>query len=239
MEKYYHFTSYQNLESINEYGLIPKSGGRTRSIGDNRQAIFLSQGIINAILMYASILFHYERHSGDLGRNAIEYYKEKIEDYNTISITSLTEEDIVEIKAIKKAIEWTKQIMQYKNFFEYLEDGVYLSVSKVDDINKKDLKDCYTTTNISAENINIVVLKNKITGEIVDTRESILAYFMSITPINNVIGNTLNIITKKIIEDLYKNKLEDIKYYNIDNFEMYEIPINSYMLNNKKTNLIK
>jgi len=239
MEKYYHFTSYENLESINEFGLIPKRGGRTRSIGDNRYAIFLSQGIINTILMYVSVLFHYERHSGDLGRNAIEYYKEKIEDYNNLSKKmTLDEEDIIEIKAIKKAIESTKQIMEYNDFFEYLGDGVYLSVSKADNMNKNDLRDCYTTNNIPAENINIIVLKNKFTGEIIVSRESILTYFMSITPIKNIVGNTSNIITKKIVEDLYLNKLEDMKYYNINNFEINEIPLNLYILNTKKDNEI-
>lgn len=82
MKKYYHFTSYENLEGINEYGLLPQNGNRTRSIGDNRCAIFLSQGIQNTILMYCNILNHYIIYSGNSGTKAIKYYKDKIEQYN-------------------------------------------------------------------------------------------------------------------------------------------------------------
>ena len=33
MEKYYHFTKYENLESILNKGLIPQVGDRSKSIG--------------------------------------------------------------------------------------------------------------------------------------------------------------------------------------------------------------
>ena len=65
MRKYYHMTDYENLESINEKGLVPKRGGRTRSIGDKRNAIFLSLGIKNAILMYGTLLHHYNSYTGN------------------------------------------------------------------------------------------------------------------------------------------------------------------------------
>lgn len=234
MKKYYHFTSYENLEKINEYGMIPQSGGRTRSIGDNRCVIFLSQGIQNAILMYASILYHYNRHSGDLGLKSIEYKKEKIDQYNkSAQLIPLDEEDIAEIEATKKAIEWVKQIMSYKDFFEYMGDGVYLSISNVGDISSIDPRDCYTTKNIPVEKIKVVLLKSKKTGEVIDSRESVLAYFMSITPIRNIIDNTNNVVTMKIIKDLYENKLDDIKYYNKNNFELEEVPIGLYLENKK------
>lgn len=235
MDKYYHFTSYENLESINEYGLIPKSGGRTRSIGDNRCAIFLSQGIQNAILMYCSILYHYNCHSGDLGPKAIEFYKDEIKYYNELAKRiPLDDEDIAEVKAIKKAIEWINQIMEYKDFFEYMGDGVYLSVSNIGDISSSDASDCYTTKSIAAEKVKVVLLKNKETGETIDSRESVLAFFMSVTPIKNIIDSTPNVVTKKIIRDLYEDKLADIEYYNANNFELEEIPIGLYLSNNKK-----
>lgn len=237
MKKYYHFTSYENLESINEHGLIPQSGGRTRSIGDNRCAIFLSEGITNAILMYSSILWHYNRHSGNMGLESIEYYKERIEYYNDLAKTiPLDEEYIAELEAMKKAIEWVKQIMSYKDFIEYMGDGVYLSVENVEDINCTYPEDCYTTQSIPAERIKIIVLKNKKTGEIIDSRESVLAYFMSVTPIKSIIDNTRNVITKKIIKDLYQDKLEDISYYNKKNFELEEVPISLYLRNNLEQN---
>lgn len=238
MEKYYHFTCYENLESINEYGLVPKIGGRTRSIGDNRCAVFLSRGIQSAILMYSSILYHYSHYSGDSGLKAIKYYEDKLKQYNKISKKiPLDEEDIAEVEAIKKAIEWINQIMKYKDFSEYMGDGVYLSISDIEDISSTDARDCYTTQNISSEKIKVVLLKNKKTAEMIDSRESVLAYFMSVTPIKNIIDSTSNVVTIKIIKDLYEDKLDDIKYYNKNNFELEEMPIKLYL--SKKENLVE
>jgi len=235
MEKYYHFTSYENLAGINEYGLLPRCGGRTRSIGDKRCATFLSQGIENAILMYSSILYHYNCHSGASGLESIEYYKEGIEEYNILAQKRpLDEEDILEVEAMKKAIEWVQQIMEYKDFFEYMGDGVYLSISDVEDISSIDKRDCYTTKNIAPEKIKVLLLKNKKTGETIDSRESVLAYFMSTIPIKNIIDGTPNIVTKKIVKDLYENKMNDIICYNKTNFELEEVPISLYLANNQK-----
>lgn len=230
MEKYYHFTSYENLKNINEYGLIPQNGDRTKSIGDNRCAIFLSQGILNTILMYSNILHHYNNNSGNLGTKAIRYYKNQIEEYNKqAKEVPLTEEDIAEVNAMKKAIERIKHIMLYKDFFEYIDNGVYLSISNIEDINTIDTKDCYTTKNIPSEVIKVVLLKNRQTGELIDSREKVLAYFMSITPIENILDNTNNGVTISNIKDLYKYKMNDIKYYNKNNFKLEEIPINLYI----------
>lgn len=235
MQKYYHFTSYENLEDINKYGLVSKNGERTRTIGDNRCAIFLSQGIQNAILMYSNILHHYNCHSGDLGLKALEYYKNKIEHYNkSAQLIPLDEEDHAELEAIKQAIDWITEIMSYKDFSEYMGDGVYLSISNVEDVVNTDPNDCYTTKNISAGKISVVVLRNKETGAIIDSRESVLTYFMSTTPIENIIDNTNNVIVMKNIKDLYQNRLKDINYYNKNNFEIEEIPIKQYIEKSEK-----
>ena len=61
MEKYYHFTSYDNLRGIAKLGLIPQIGERSKSINDDRCAVFLSQGMRNAIYMYTKMQNHYEQ----------------------------------------------------------------------------------------------------------------------------------------------------------------------------------
>ena len=100
MCKYYHITSYENLESISKDGLVPRSGGRTRSIGDKRCAIFLSKGITNSILMYSCLLHHYNSYTGERGLKAIEYYKDEIELYNEREKeVSLLEEELAEKEA--------------------------------------------------------------------------------------------------------------------------------------------
>lgn len=230
MEKYYHITDYENLESISKNGLVPNRGGRTRSIGDKRNAIFLSLGIQNAILMYSSLLYYYNSYAGDRGLKAIEFYKNKTESYHELAKRiPLDDEDIAELEAIPGVIERIHQIMEYKDFFEYIGDGVYLTISGVTDITTTDPKDCYTDQIISPEKIKVVLLKNKETGEIIDHREQILSYFMSTTSIKSILDNVHNVVTIKIVKDLYDNKLNDIRYYNSDNFEIEEMPIDLYI----------
>lgn len=240
MEKYYHITSYENLESISKNGLVPNRGGRTRSIGDKRNAIFLSLGIKNAILMYSSLLYHYNSYAGDRGLQAIEFYKDKIKSYHELAKRiPLDEEDIAELEAIPRVIEWIHQIMGYKDFFEYIGDGVYLTISGITDITKTDPKDCYTDQIIYPEKIKVVLLKNKETGEIADHREQILAYFMNLIPIESILDSIHNVVTIKNVKDLYDNKLHDISYYNSDNFEFEEIPIDLYVAKNIKSEKIR
>jgi len=75
--------------------------------------------------------------------------------------------------------------------------------------------------------------RNKKTGEMIDSRESVLAYFMSLTPKEFIIDSTPNVVTKKLIKDLYEEKKDDIKNYNINNFQIEEIPINMFFSRNK------
>ena len=132
MDKYYHFTSYGNLNSIGKEGLVPQIGSRTRSIGDNRCAVFLSKGIINSILMYGSLLNHYNNYAGNRGEKAIHRYSERIKYYLTREKeVGLDSEDILELKALQNAIIWIQQIIEYKNFSEYIGDGVLATFEKM------------------------------------------------------------------------------------------------------------
>lgn len=233
-KKYYHFTSYENLESISKNGLIPLRGGRTRSIGDKRNAIFLSLDIKNAILMYCSLLHHYNSYAGNNGLKSIEFYKDLIKSYQkSAKRKPLDKEDLAELEAISGAIEWVNQIMEYKDFFEYIGDGVYLTISGITDITVTNPEDCYTSRIIPPEKIKVVLLRNKETGEITDHREQVLTYFLSVTPIDSTLKNVHNIITIKVVKDLYKNRLNDIKYYNSNNFKIEEVPIDLYIAKKK------
>ncbi len=236
MTNYYHITQYENLDSICENGLIPKNGSRTRSIGDKRCAVFLSKGVSNAILMYNSLLNHYNTFSGERGIRAINNCKGIIETYHEREkIVPLTQEDTDELEATIKVIDWIEQIMEYKDFYEYIGDGVYLTISNITNVNLDYNKDCYTNEIISPKNIKVVLLKNKQTGEIVDSRENVLSYFMSTIPCEYITSNLHNVVTIKTLKDLYNARKNDIAYYNSDNFEMEEVPIRSYLENNIKT----
>lgn len=232
MEEYYHMTSYENLESIYRNGLIPKSGNRTQSIGDTRCAIFFSKGILNTILMYSSLFHHYNSYTGERGLRIIKHYKDTIEEYRERERTmSLDEDDSNEMKAIIKAIDWIQDLMKFEDFYHYIGDGVYLTIFGIENINSDNEEDCYTNEIVSPENIKVVVLKNKETGEIVDFRENILSYFMSMFSKEDIINNLHNVVTIKNIQELYDMKKDDISYYNSDYFEMIKIPISSYFEN--------
>lgn len=230
MINYYHFTSYKNLENICKNGLLPQKGERTRSAGDNRSAVFLSKGFKNTILMYTSILYHYNSYAGKHGEKAIEFYKNRIKQYEErAKQVPLDEEDIAEMEAINKTIEWIKPFTEYRSFSEYAEDGCYLSISEADDIIESEPTDCYTEKSIPPEKIRVVTIKNRKTGKVIDSREKVLAYFMSMTPMESITNTISNVVTIKLVEDLYRDRADDISYYDFDNFEMEEIPINLYI----------
>lgn len=232
MTTYYHITNYKNLENINKHGLIPQCGVRAQSICDSRCAVFLSKGIINSIIMYDTFLFYFNYYTEN-GAKSIKYCQEIIEEYREQSkISPLSKEDLAEMEANIKLIDQIKKMNEYKDFKEYLGEGVYLSITDIKNVNCYDEKDCYTTEIIPPEEIKVVVLKNKENGEIVDYRENILTYFMSINPLEEYIDNIYNIITIHGLKDLYKERSSDMAYYNSDNFELLEIPINLYLEKN-------
>lgn len=234
MNQYYHFTSYQNLESICQNGLIPQKGSRTMSIGDQRCGVFLSKGIPNTILMYDHFLFHYQSHSGKNGKKGISFFKERIKiNQEWAKEIPPDENGIAEIEAMKKAIEWIKQIMKYQSFSEYIQDGCYLSVSGIQGLVEKYPEDCYTTETIPPKKIKVVTIKNKETGERIEDREKVLAYFMSMTPMESIIKGNPNVITRKTIQDLYADRAQDILFYNSDQFQLEEIPISDYVQKRK------
>lgn len=232
MEKYYHITSYENLESIYKNGLIPKSGNRTQSIGDKRCAVFFSKGISNAILMYSSLLHHYNSYTGENGLKIIQYYKDIVKEYlEKEKNMPLDQEDSNEMEAILNAIDWIKELMKFGSFDEYIGDGVYLTISGITNVNLDNEVDCYTSEIVSPESIKVILLKNKETGKIVDFRESVLSYFLSMIPKEDIINKIHNAVTIENIKELYDMKKEDISYYNCDNFELVEVPISFYFEN--------
>lgn len=235
MTHYYHFTNYENLESISTNGLIPQSGSRTRSIGDKRCAIFLSKGTANAILMFVSFMHHYESFAGEKGMHTIKHYQKIVKEFaRKAKVEVLDQEDIEEWEATKQAIHWIEGIMSYESFEAYIGEGVYLSISANVNINDSNEEDCYTKETIPPNKIKVVILRNKETGEVIDCRENVLTYFMSITTSEELLKNVHNVITIKRVKELYEAKQQEIAYYNASNFAIEEIPIALYVANQKR-----
>ena len=234
MDKYYHFTSYDNLESISETGLIPQTGFRTKTIGDEKCAVFLSKGMDNVIRMYSAILWHYSQVGGDNGKKIIKEYKNKIKRYQEEISNYSFFADIYtkEIDSINDYIRTIKPLTKIKSFYDYLGDGCYLSVSDIKGVVPKydDYDDCYYESIISPQKINVVTIKDKKTKEIIDEREKVLTYFMSYYELDDLLKDERNVLTIKNICDIYNERLAAIDgFYNYHNYELEEVPIKEYI----------
>ncbi len=236
MQKYYHFTSYDNVENISENGLIPQIGLRSKTIGDEKCAVFLSKGMDNAIHMYSSISWEFSQSCGDNAksiikdcRKTIEYYLDKI---NNGSLFSDEYQEIVD--ANRKYIELIKPLVKIKTFEEYIGDGCYLSVSGIKGIvaRNQNYADCYYEKVVPPKNIKVVTIKDKKTKEIIDEREKILTYFMSNYEPSDLFlsKDERNAIAIRNILDMYDERTGAIYgFYNYHNYELEEVPIKEYV----------
>lgn len=236
MSKYYHFTSYNNLESIGINGLIPQNGKRCESIGDNKCAIFFSSGINNAIFLYAGILYYYNSHSGKNGETLIENNKNRIKKFRQ-KLNQSKKADLIAIDTMLNEIENTKKTMQYASFEEYLEDGVYLTFKDIPNVVDIYPDDCYTNENIPPEAIKVITLVNKTTGQVIDNRETILNYFLSITPLYRFTRHICSVENLEVIKKLYIERQDSFMIYNPYNFEYHEVDLKEYLKTREKAKM--
>jgi hypothetical protein len=234
MDKYYHFTSYDNLESISENGLIPQRGFRTITIGDEKNAVFLSKGMDNAIRMYSKILWYYSQVGGDEGKRIISSYKKRIkeclEEIQNNSVFS--DKYSKEVEDMNNYIETIKPLSRIKTFDDYLGDGCYLSVNGIDGVLTRicTYDDCYYEKIILPQEINVVTIRNHNTNEVIDQREMVLTYFMSNYDPYDLLADEHDVIAIKTIIDLYNDRMAAINgIYNQNNYDIEEIPIKKYV----------
>ena len=237
MEKYYHFTKYENLESILNKGLIPQVGDRSKSFNESRIAVFLSKGIIPTLLMQFCIFTKYTRYTDkqiaqmvyQLYANAEGKRKANGEQFDT------KEEE----QAYQLLLAWKglcDAFAEYKTFKDYIGEGVFLCVEGIDKI-KEDSSyggapDCWIEETIPPEKIRVVILRDKTTGELKDSMDDIRTYFIAITPLEEFLNTALPLYDKK--DDLsnwwtmyYKENDKILQEYK-DTYELIEIPIEEY-----------
>ena len=105
MDKFYHFTSFNNFNSIMNYGLIPASGARSFSIGDDKNAVFLSKSIGYSIKMYAFMKGLFDKNFGENGLRDIDSLNKEIEWLRKHNISNC-EDRINEIQGIINRINF-------------------------------------------------------------------------------------------------------------------------------------
>lgn len=231
MNKYYHFTSYNNLESIGINGLVPQNGIRCQSIGDKKCAVFFSNGTDNATLLYLNILNFYQTHTGKNGKRLIEVCKKRIKTYRKwIEINKNNKKIYLqEINKMIDIIEKINNMMKYTSFNYYIEDGVYLTFSDIPNVIEADSSNCYTYETIPPEKIRVVILENKFTGEILDNREAILNYFLSMINLNNFKKIVFDFSELENLKKLIIERQTEIKQINSHNYSYKELRLSEYL----------
>lgn len=225
MDKYYHFTSMNNLYGIYNYGLVPQKGLRSITKNDDRYGVFLSKGIKSSIAMYASMFDYYLNNSGEEGFKKIIKYQNDINNYLQLKANGSNNPLIDEqIDILSKAINAINTISSCINFMDYLGGyGLLLSVDGVDDIKEtigsEDI--CYDNV-IPPSNINVVAIRDK-NNYCFDSREWVLAYFMKMYSLNEV---SFNSEYKDNIVKLY-DYMARLNFFNCNtyNYDLCEIPI--------------
>ena len=260
MDKYYHFTKYEYLEQISESGLVPQRGERTISIYDEREAVYLSKEKLSTILMFFSMKWFYESRTGEGGKKSLATAISALE-----HIDKLLEKEQAKkhrIKFLSRSIDELKKdresavtlknqvenMQKYSSFEEYWGSGVYLSVSGLSDVqhNGYDFNNCWVERPIKPENINVVMLKHKETGNLIDDKNQIIHYLMATTSPSDLFieyKNTIGINDDKY--SAHENMMEFNNYY-LEHakefetlkkeYELIEVPIKEYMKTNYKNN---
>ena len=223
MDKFYHFTNYGCVDSINRNGLVPSTGDRCQSIGDPRHGIFLAKGIDRTIIMYAFMLEYYQRYNGDEGlkkrKECLDYIKEFEQENSPFSKYKID----CELEIIKRI----DKMRSHGNFINYLGGyGCFLSINELDDFEYNHPEDCFYEGTIPSDKINVVNIVNRFTGQCIYDREAVLSYFMSLYSPDQLI-NLVPDDNKKDIINLY-NCITGYLYYNPNYYYLWDIPINYY-----------
>lgn len=232
MDKYYHFTSYNCLNSISYNGLVPQTGFRCKSVNDGRFGIFLAKGMDQVINMYSLLLSLYLEQSGENGLRLIQEYDNSINRIEkAINYGGSSEQMINSLNELKEKKEIINQVYNCKSFIEYLGgEGCFLSIYGVDNIVIDNPQECFCDRIVPPSNISVVFLQNKITNEMTDSREAVLSYFMSYLSLNDFAKNPLNEDSIQSISYLYKLREEcNYLFFNKENFDLCEVPIGSYV----------
>ena len=232
MESYYHFTSYDKLRNINEYGLVPQIGARTSYIGDDRYGVFLSYGMYQAIIMYGAMYILYKTDFETFNPELIEIYNRNINFLLNI-INHGSGNEFIENRKNKAEMELNMIKASFDNGFIGCLGGYgcYLSVHNLDNNLYKNYEDCCYESVIQPSNINVVTLVEKNTGYYTDSREAIISFFMShfsLDDFKNLSGKY-----KEGVEKLYNSNIYN-NIYNKENYYINEIPIEQYLYPKQK-----
>lgn len=209
----YSFINAKYLEQDSIEGLIPRNGGNSKAIQDDKTAIFYSQGKEGAIVMYFEFLRQYENLRGERGDKALQKY----EAYQNGSL-QLNEKEIVQLEA---QIEQIKDIRNAQTFDDFMGDKLYLKIDGLDRQEDKKKADEWRAANkgtkmnynyanswtedaIPPDKIDVVTLQRNDGTDTKVSQKDIITYFMSQTSVEKIAELGINDTTLGLIQDYYE-----------------------------------
>lgn len=249
MEINYHMTENKYLESIFKEGLVPQQGIRSNLIGESKKAVFYSQGFEGVIAMFFMMIERFIEYCGSSGDIHIDAYNQflKMADAKQKQGKEISQTLASAIENEKRIVETVYKVRNASNWQEFLGDGVYLSITNIneeDSNSESTFYNSWTTSIISPENISVVILNNQITGEVLTSKYDIVNCFISKVPLEQMQAILYDTAAKEskrekhlLWQIMSKYYTENRAYYEsyFENYDIIEIPISSYL--NKKENV--
>lgn len=215
----YSFINAKYLEQDSMEGLIPRNGGNSKAIQDDKTAIFYSQGKEGAIVMYFEFLRQYENLRGARGDEALQKY----EAYQNGSL-QLTEEQLAQLEA---QIEQIKDVRDSQSFDEFMGDKLYLKIEGLDREEDKKKADewraahpgtkmnynyanSWTEETIPPDRIDVVTLQRNDGTDTRVSQKDIITYFLGQTSIEKIAELGINDTTLGLIQAYYEEHSSEI-----------------------------
>ena len=230
MDKYYHFTSYNNFYKVINEGLVPQTGIRCQSIGDNRCGVFLSKGIDQSIVMFVYMYNFYKKYCGAEGDKILNEYPIEIQQLDK-SANSISERlyNKMKIEQLSREIDRVKLIRSYQDFKQYIGgDGCFLAIDGIKCVDESNPSDCLFEGIIPPSNISLVNIKNKYNNSLVSSTDFVLSYFMSLYPLETINNSVVDEVKNSLYELYRMRNTPYLSSFNSYNYELTEIPISYY-----------
>lgn len=246
----YHMTENKYLESISNNGLIPQQGIRSNLIGDSKNAIFYSQGYQGVIAMFFMMIEKFMEYKGSTGDIHIDSYNIIVEMVRSKQKQGKEVSDylIDTMEKEKRIVEVIDIVRASSNWKEFLGEGVCLKIVNINEDNSNfpgfSFYNSWTTSRIPPEDIYVVTLENKKTGQVLTSKYDIINYFISMISLESM-GKALydtdskereNHLLWQIMSQYYNDNRNLFKSY-FEDFDIIEVPILSYL--NKNENQLK
>lgn len=218
-QEMFSFIGAEYVQKDSEEGLIPRNGAHSKSIQDEKKAVFYSHGKEGAIVMYFEFLRQYENLRGERGDKSIAEY----EAYQAGTL----ELDENKLQALKNQIEQIDEVRAANSFEEYMGDKLYLKLSGLDVEKDKEEADewrrahsekmeynyanSWTFNKVPPENLEVMMLQDSTTKETKTSQLDMIKYFLSKTSVEAIEQLGVNDETLEYIKQFKEKHREEIE----------------------------